>query len=501
MGEDIQFTFGTKSFEKAMQVVIGGINRLIRRAAVLGASFLSIRGAMRGIPEIGQSFSIAGDIMKRNFLEPLRQWLIPMLQSMMGWVRKNRGAFVKAGVIFMNIIKAVYTVLKQLVGMLKVMFDSFADAIFGGSKKGLGSLEKFVNMLLFKMATVFIFVGELLKPFFQLIGKGFALLTKVAFAFLKGFMKGLGPIVKAFMSIVKLVSGFIDEILRSKEVTMFFEGLGEILSTVILVALKSIRQILSVVISFVKSIAMGIWDAIGGKEGFEKIKKTLSDVFNTVGDIVKEVVKFIQPIGEFLLKLAGGMIGNALKDALAVVQDILKVVLAVMRFMNDLASGKVIEMKLGGKFDKRFIAVAKDLAKGGMTKSADILNFLKGFVAKDRQKIFDIMTKENPMIARMYKMGMMGKIEGIKARADGGPVSMNRPYMVGERGPELFVPNMSGNIVPNNEMRGGRQITVSVGDIIVQGAPTPVETAARVKEEFSRVMMNTLNGILQTQGA
>ncbi len=33
----------------------------------------------------------------------------------------------------------------------------------------------------------------------------------------------------------------------------------------------------------------------------------------------------------------------------------------------------------------------------------------------------------------------------------------NRPYLVGERGPELFVPGASGNIVPNHEL--GQQPT------------------------------------------
>lgn len=36
-------------------------------------------------------------------------------------------------------------------------------------------------------------------------------------------------------------------------------------------------------------------------------------------------------------------------------------------------------------------------------------------------------------------------------RAEGGPVSSGRPYIVGERGPELFVPGMSGGIVPNGK--------------------------------------------------
>nr|BDD45718.1 hypothetical protein 22 [bacterium] len=37
-------------------------------------------------------------------------------------------------------------------------------------------------------------------------------------------------------------------------------------------------------------------------------------------------------------------------------------------------------------------------------------------------------------------------------RAEGGPVSANRPYVVGERGPELFVPNSSGTVRSNETM-------------------------------------------------
>jgi len=43
----------------------------------------------------------------------------------------------------------------------------------------------------------------------------------------------------------------------------------------------------------------------------------------------------------------------------------------------------------------------------------------------------------------------------IPGRAMGGPVSGGSPYVVGEQGPELFVPHASGTIVPNNKMSGG----------------------------------------------
>jgi len=44
--------------------------------------------------------------------------------------------------------------------------------------------------------------------------------------------------------------------------------------------------------------------------------------------------------------------------------------------------------------------------------------------------------------------------------ASGGPVSGNRPYIVGERGPELFLPDGNGSMVPNKDLMGGGQSVV-----------------------------------------
>jgi len=47
------------------------------------------------------------------------------------------------------------------------------------------------------------------------------------------------------------------------------------------------------------------------------------------------------------------------------------------------------------------------------------------------------------------------------ARAAGGPVSAGMPYLVGERGPELFVPRGNGTIVPNNAIGGAVNVYVT----------------------------------------
>lgn len=42
---------------------------------------------------------------------------------------------------------------------------------------------------------------------------------------------------------------------------------------------------------------------------------------------------------------------------------------------------------------------------------------------------------------------------GLFGKASGGPVSAKTPYIVGERGPELFVPSSYGQIRANNQLR------------------------------------------------
>ena len=61
-------------------------------------------------------------------------------------------------------------------------------------------------------------------------------------------------------------------------------------------------------------------------------------------------------------------------------------------------------------------------------------------------------------------LGSIGRGAGrfIPGLASGGPVSQNMPYIVGERGPELFVPNTAGNIVPNNAVGGPVNVTVNM---------------------------------------
>lgn len=56
----------------------------------------------------------------------------------------------------------------------------------------------------------------------------------------------------------------------------------------------------------------------------------------------------------------------------------------------------------------------------------------------------------------------LGSLTGLPGRATGGPVSPGAAYVVGERGPELFVPTSAGSIAANSGPGGTRDVRVAI---------------------------------------
>ena len=79
--------------------------------------------------------------------------------------------------------------------------------------------------------------------------------------------------------------------------------------------------------------------------------------------------------------------------------------------------------------------------------------------------------------------------KGSPGRATGGPVSPGRPFLVGERGPELFVPTSSGSIVANGA-GGGRDVRISIS--VNAPAGTAPETLARSSRQVARAVRSAL---------
>ena len=96
-------------------------------------------------------------------------------------------------------------------------------------------------------------------------------------------------------------------------------------------------------------------------------------------------------------------------------------------------------------------------------------------------------------IVRVYEGGASGpapSAAAVEGRARGGPVYAGRPYVVGEEGPELFVPRLTGTIAPAT--RGSSSAAAAGGIVIerlvVEGTViSEKELAAAVYEELQRL--------------
>jgi hypothetical protein len=76
--------------------------------------------------------------------------------------------------------------------------------------------------------------------------------------------------------------------------------------------------------------------------------------------------------------------------------------------------------------------------------------------------------------------GLVGAILGLPGRATGGPVAPERPYLVGERGPELFVPTSAGRVesAPSARPREVR-VSIAVASPAGTSAPQALRRSAR----------------------
>lgn len=109
--------------------------------------------------------------------------------------------------------------------------------------------------------------------------------------------------------------------------------------------------------------------------------------------------------------------------------------------------------------------------------------------------VADLIDGFRTLINLGQKIG--GAIGGMfgGGRAAGGPVSAGTTYLVGEKGPELFTPSRSGNIIPNGSMGGGSNVI----NITVNGAIDPISTARQITQILNREA--TLSGTFNKVGA
>ena len=110
----------------------------------------------------------------------------------------------------------------------------------------------------------------------------------------------------------------------------------------------------------------------------------------------------------------------------------------------------------------------------------------------------------NDLSSSLIKLGVntiLSKIPGfgglpILGFADGGRPPVGKPSIVGEKGPELFVPKRSGTIIPNDKLAGGGSTNISVN---IDASGSSVQGNEQQGKELGRVISAAIQSELIKQ--
>ena len=210
--------------------------------------------------------------------------------------------------------------------------------------------------------------------------------------------------------------------------------------------LDAITPMIDTVVNVVIPAVSQFIDSIGGKEGitsafmgfidgakklFIPIFEGIKFAFDKIKDSVMANKDEFKALFDFLAKFVAPFLGGVLKLA---IEGIGLAIGVVINLVGTLIGGF---QRLAGFIDR-------------------VVDSIKALVK---------LVMDNPVV-----QGIGGAISSAFGgfRAAGGSVSAGTPYVVGERGAELFVPSSNGTIVPNGGMGSTINVTVN-GAIDAEG--------------------------------
>ena len=137
--------------------------------------------------------------------------------------------------------------------------------------------------------------------------------------------------------------------------------------------------------------------------------------------------------------------------------------------------------KFNKELEEGFRSAAESLSKSlatsivqGKGMLSSFKSFFDGILEQMLQKIIQTQLMEPLMGGLLGGTGgmgggggilgsvlpMIGGFLGIPGMAQGGAPSTRSPTLIGEQGPELFLPGTTGRVIPNNDLGGGGETTV-----------------------------------------
>ena len=313
-------------------------------------------------------------------------------------------------------------------------------------------------------ANAFTQAVEYLRPFIT------TMVTQVLPAVINVAGAIIGKLVEAFKAIAKFIGDNIGIILVvvgaytaftiAVNIAAVAVGAYRTIMALTNLTMQSFGGPIVVAIALIAALVAGLIIAYNSSEDFRNI-------VNAIFDAIEPVLKIL---GDLFL-----MVGTNIVRAFGAAFDIVKSLVALL--YGD-GNGP--------------LAIALGAIEGLFKGLGDIIGVFVGLV----RGALDIVQQLINLANNLPFVGGFLPAQGTRSRREtgralGGPVTGGQQYMVGERGPELFVPNQSGSIVPNNSLGGQINVTVQAGAFLGSSDDA---------REFARRIYGALNDEAKRRG-
>ena len=222
-------------------------------------------------------------------------------------------------------------------------------------------------------------------------------------------------------------------------------------------------------------------EAGGNMEAFTEKARTLGLVMDE--ETAAKAAKLNDTMGELKAQILGVQLqlGEALMPVVVLMNEVwLPAAIQGWQNLGANLSGLGVQIRDDLVFTFNTITGAAESAMDKILKKiSDVFNSWNSLLTKVTSPITTSLDAWRNLPANL----------GIGKRAAGGPVEDGMPYIVGERGPELFVPRGGGSIVPNGSM------AAAMGNIVVHISGNTISSdldmerlAQRVGQEMMRVL-------------
>lgn len=149
--------------------------------------------------------------------------------------------------------------------------------------------------------------------------------------------------------------------------------------------------------------------------------------------------------------------------------------------------------QIGKSIEDSIVSSLADAVEGTKTLADAAVNVLN----KLKRKLIEVAIQR--AILGLNIGGKIGDFLKDVFKAEGGPVNRGRSYIVGERGPEMFVPNTSGTIVPNNSLAMGGGGVTNVITVNVDSSSSDVQSNDGQANQFGEALAAAIQAELINQ--